>query len=87
MSAVQTVDEFCCDNGLSKPMFYKLRRQGKAPRINVRGKDKDQCRAGLRVAYPYAANRAGRATPRSDRNPWPAAEAEGTGFWSGNSLR
>ena len=30
MSALQAVDEFCRDNGLSRPMFYKLRRQGKA---------------------------------------------------------
>ena len=38
MSALQTVDEFCRDNGLSRPMFYKLRRQGKAPRITKLGK-------------------------------------------------
>jgi len=38
MSALQTVDEFCRDNGLSRPMFYKLRRQGKAPRITKVGK-------------------------------------------------
>jgi hypothetical protein len=44
MSALQTVDEFCRDNGLSRPMFYKLRRQGKAPRIAKLGTlTKGQC--------------------------------------------
>jgi predicted DNA-binding transcriptional regulator AlpA len=38
MSALQTVDEFCRDNGLSRPMFYKLSRQGQGPRITKLGK-------------------------------------------------
>lgn len=32
-SKVQSVDEFCEAYGLSKSMFYKLLRTGKAPRI------------------------------------------------------
>ena len=29
----QSVDEFCQTNGISQSFFYKLAKQGKAPRI------------------------------------------------------
>lgn len=29
----QSVESFCKSNGISRSLFYKLRRQGRAPRI------------------------------------------------------
>lgn len=34
----QSVDEFCKANGISQSFFYKLAKQGKAPRIMKVGK-------------------------------------------------
>lgn len=34
----QSVDEFCQTNGISPSFFYKLAKQGKAPRIMKVGK-------------------------------------------------
>jgi hypothetical protein len=31
--AARTIDEFCARNSISRPMFYKLKKQGKAPRL------------------------------------------------------
>ena len=31
--ALQSVPEFCEENGISKAFFYKLKAQGKAPKI------------------------------------------------------
>lgn len=28
-----SIDEFCAEHGISRAMFYKLRAQGKAPRL------------------------------------------------------
>ena len=32
-----SIDEFCAEHGISRAMFYKLRAQGKAPRLMAIG--------------------------------------------------
>jgi predicted DNA-binding transcriptional regulator AlpA len=32
-TSAQSVDDFCKSNGISRSFFYKLHREGKAPRI------------------------------------------------------
>ncbi len=34
----QSVQEFCKTNGISQSFFYKLRKQGKAPRCMIIGR-------------------------------------------------
>lgn len=33
LECAQSVDDFCKSNGISRSLFYKLHRAGKAPRI------------------------------------------------------
>jgi predicted DNA-binding transcriptional regulator AlpA len=32
-----SIDEFCARHGISRPFYYKLRKQGKAPRVTKLG--------------------------------------------------